>query len=185
MSEGTNISSCSDSSELLICLFLMHYLFSFSPQQLSSLCLLCVIFFIAPDVLRCFWLGYSSLFGYHPLLFQMAVNVSSWLESLCVIADMCLSSSEGGEELQRRSKLLCLLDSVTDALVWAISKTGLSFQQRSTRLAHLLMLLSHIRHLRYKEYMQCFHSEKVACGLASYTVICLNTAVPVVHLFLK
>lgn len=68
----------------------------------------------------------------------------------CVIADMCLSSAEAEDEPQSRTKLMRLLDSVTDALVWAISKLGLSFQQRSTRLAHLLMLLSHIRHVRYR-----------------------------------
>lgn len=62
--------------------------------------------------------------------------------------DMCLSSSEGSEEPQSRTKLLRLLDAVTDALVWAIAKTGLTFRQQYTRLAHLLMLLSHIRHLR-------------------------------------
>uniref|UniRef100_A0A8B9LTJ4 Estrogen receptor 2a n=1 Tax=Astyanax mexicanus TaxID=7994 RepID=A0A8B9LTJ4_ASTMX len=71
-------------------------------------------------------------------------------------SNMCLSSAEGGEELQSRTKLLQLLDSVTDALVWAISKTGLSFQQRSARLAHLLMLLSHIRHVRYTPLHPCW-----------------------------
>lgn len=63
--------------------------------------------------------------------------------------DMCLASSEGSDELQSRSKLLRLLDTVTDALVWAIAKTGLTFRQQYTRLAHLLMLLSHIRHVRW------------------------------------
>lgn len=61
---------------------------------------------------------------------------------------MSLSSSQGAEELQSRNKLLRLLDAVTDALVWAIAKTGLTFREQYTRLAHLLMLLSHIRHLR-------------------------------------
>lgn len=65
------------------------------------------------------------------------------------VADMCVSSPESPEELESRAKLLRLLDAVTDALVWAISRKGLSFQQQSTRLAHLLMLLSHIRHVRY------------------------------------
>ncbi|KAK1795557.1 hypothetical protein P4O66_001053 [Electrophorus voltai] len=60
---------------------------------------------------------------------------------------MCLSSDEGAEEPASKARLMQLLDSVTDALVWSISKTGLSFQQCSTRLAHLLMLLSHIRHV--------------------------------------
>lgn len=67
---------------------------------------------------------------------------------VCVWTDMCLSSSEGSGELQSRSKLLRLLDAVTDALVWAIAKTGLTFRQQYTRLAHLLMMLSHIRHAR-------------------------------------
>lgn len=66
----------------------------------------------------------------------------------CALPDMCLSSSESSEELQSRTKLLRLLDTVTDALVWAIAKTGLTFRQQYTRLAHLLMLLSHIRHVR-------------------------------------
>nr|AAK16742.1 estrogen receptor beta [Danio rerio] len=78
-------------------------------------------------------------------------------------SNMCLGSSEGGEDLQSRSKLLCVLDSVTDALVWAISKTGLSFQQRSTRLAHLLMLLSHIRHVSNKgmDHQHCMKMKKM------------------------
>uniref|UniRef100_A0A674D4I0 Estrogen receptor 2b n=1 Tax=Salmo trutta TaxID=8032 RepID=A0A674D4I0_SALTR len=54
------------------------------------------------------------------------------------------------EDLESRGKLQLLLDSMTDALVWAISKQGLSFQLQSTRLAHLLMLLSDIRHISGK-----------------------------------
>ncbi len=167
----------------------MHYLFILSPQQLSSLCLLGITYLIAPDVLRCFWMGCSL--DWMLIWVSPSINLNGCLMALiseklhfCVIADMCLSSSEGGEELQSRSKLLGMLDSVTDALVWVISKTGLSFQQRSTRLAHLLMLLSHIRHLRYRQYkpgirslwsrcMLDFHSENVSCAL--YTVICLKT----------
>ncbi|KAM3861498.1 estrogen receptor 2a [Diretmus argenteus] len=72
-------------------------------------------------------------------------------------SNMCLSSSGGSEELQSRSKLLHLLDAVTDALVWAIAKTGLSYRQQYTRLAHLLMLLSHIRHVSNKgmDHLHC------------------------------
>ncbi|XP_061563292.1 estrogen receptor 2a [Cololabis saira] len=72
-------------------------------------------------------------------------------------SNMCLSSSEGSEELQSRSKLLRLLDAVTDALVWAIAKTGLTFRQQYNRLAHLLMLLSHIRHVSNKgmDHLHC------------------------------
>uniref|UniRef100_UPI0037E74183 estrogen receptor 2a n=1 Tax=Semicossyphus pulcher TaxID=241346 RepID=UPI0037E74183 len=72
-------------------------------------------------------------------------------------SNMCLGSSETSEELQSRSKLLRLLDAVTDALVWAIAKTGLTFRQQYTRLAHLLMLLSHIRHVSNKgmDHLHC------------------------------
>ncbi|XP_052006592.1 estrogen receptor beta-2-like [Xyrauchen texanus] len=62
----------------------------------------------------------------------------------------CSSSPQTPDDVESRGKVLRLLDSVTDALVWAISKTGLSTQQQSIRLAHLLMLLSHIRHLSNK-----------------------------------
>lgn len=88
------------------------------------------------------------------LLYMIVKNLTHFFFPLHFLvkyfpSDMCLSSSEGGEELQSHSKLLGLLDAVTDALVWAIAKTGLTFRQQYTRLAHLLMLLSHIRHVRY------------------------------------
>ncbi|XP_029902826.1 estrogen receptor 2a isoform X1 [Myripristis murdjan] len=72
-------------------------------------------------------------------------------------SNVCLNSSEASDELQSRSKLLHLLDAVTDALVWSISKTGLTFRQQYTRLAHLLMLLSHIRHVSNKgmDHLHC------------------------------
>lgn len=66
---------------------------------------------------------------------------------LCV-SDLCTSSPQTAEELESRNKLLRLLDSVIDALVWAISKMGLTTQQQTLRLGHLTMLLSHIRHVR-------------------------------------
>lgn len=62
----------------------------------------------------------------------------------------CSSLPQTPEDVESRGKVLNLLDSVTDALVWIISRTGLSSQQQSIRLAHLLMLLSHIRHLSNK-----------------------------------
>ncbi|KAG5285198.1 hypothetical protein AALO_G00000660 [Alosa alosa] len=65
-------------------------------------------------------------------------------------SNLCMSSLGSAVELEGRGKVLRLLDSVTDALVWAISRTGLSFRQQSGRLAQLLMLLSHIRHLSNK-----------------------------------
>ncbi|XP_034158504.2 estrogen receptor 2b isoform X2 [Pangasianodon hypophthalmus] len=67
-----------------------------------------------------------------------------------ILLNSNVSSSESEKDLESRAKLLRLLDAVTDALVWAISRTGLSLQQQSARLAHLLMLLSHIRHLSNK-----------------------------------
>ncbi|XP_060781218.1 estrogen receptor 2b isoform X2 [Neoarius graeffei] len=75
-------------------------------------------------------------------------------EYVCLKALILLNSNmtslECEKEVESRTKLLRLLDAVTDALVWAISRTGLSMQQQSARLAHLLMLLSHIRHLSNK-----------------------------------
>uniref|UniRef100_A0A674D5X6 Estrogen receptor 2b n=1 Tax=Salmo trutta TaxID=8032 RepID=A0A674D5X6_SALTR len=65
-------------------------------------------------------------------------------------SNICSTSPEMAEDLESRGKLQLLLDSMTDALVWAISKQGLSFQLQSTRLAHLLMLLSDIRHISGK-----------------------------------
>ncbi|XP_056152053.1 estrogen receptor 2b [Lampris incognitus] len=65
-------------------------------------------------------------------------------------SNMCINSSETEEEAESRNKLLRLLDSVIDALVWAISKLGLSSQQQTLRLGHLTMLLSHIRHVSNK-----------------------------------
>ncbi|XP_047466903.1 estrogen receptor 2b isoform X2 [Mugil cephalus] len=65
-------------------------------------------------------------------------------------SNLCSTSPQTAEELQSRSKLLRLLDSVIDALVWAISKLGLSSQQQTLRLGHLTMLLSHIRHVSNK-----------------------------------
>nr|ABB96484.1 estrogen receptor beta [Pseudolabrus japonicus] len=65
-------------------------------------------------------------------------------------SNLCTSSPQTDEELESRNKLLRLLDSVIDALVWAISKLGLSTQQQTLRLGHLTMLLSHIRHVSNK-----------------------------------
>uniref|UniRef100_A0A4W4FPS8 Estrogen receptor beta n=1 Tax=Electrophorus electricus TaxID=8005 RepID=A0A4W4FPS8_ELEEL len=67
-----------------------------------------------------------------------------------ILLNSNMTSPETEAELESRARLLRLLDAVTDALVWAISRTGLSMSQQSARLAHLLMLLSHIRHLSNK-----------------------------------
>uniref|UniRef100_A0A3B4TLZ9 Estrogen receptor 2b n=1 Tax=Seriola dumerili TaxID=41447 RepID=A0A3B4TLZ9_SERDU len=65
-------------------------------------------------------------------------------------SNLCTSSPQTAEELESRNKMLRLLDSVIDALVWAISKLGLTTQQQSLRLGRLTMLLSHIRHMSNK-----------------------------------
>lgn len=75
-------------------------------------------------------------------------RVSSCVNVLVLFTDLCTSSPQTEEELESRNKLLRLLDLVIDALVWAISKLGLSTQQQTLRLGHLTMLLSHIRHVR-------------------------------------
>ncbi|KAM3602720.1 uncharacterized protein V6R79_009595 [Siganus canaliculatus] len=85
-------------------------------------------------------------------------------------SNMCLSSSDSGEDLQSRSKLLHLLDGVTDALVWAIAKHGLTFRQQYTRLAHLLMLLSHIRHVSNKG-MDHLHGMKMKNMVPLYDLL--------------
>ncbi|XP_061600351.1 estrogen receptor beta-like isoform X2 [Cololabis saira] len=65
-------------------------------------------------------------------------------------SNLSTSAPQTPEELESRNKLLRLLDLVIDALVWAISKLGLSTQQQTLRLGHLTMLLSHIRHVSNK-----------------------------------
>ncbi|XP_055451402.1 estrogen receptor beta isoform X2 [Psammomys obesus] len=54
------------------------------------------------------------------------------------------------QEAESSRKLTHLLNAVTDALVWVIAKSGISSQQQSVRLANLLMLLSHVRHISNK-----------------------------------
>ena len=53
------------------------------------------------------------------------------------------------QEAESSRKLTHILNAVTDALVWVISRSGIPPQQQSMRLANLLMLLSHVRHARY------------------------------------
>ncbi|NXX69881.1 ESR2 protein, partial [Spizella passerina] len=70
-------------------------------------------------------------------------------EYLCVKAMILLNSSMfplSAEEPESNKKLHHLLNVVTEALVWVIAKSGIPSQQQTTRLANLLMLLSHVRH---------------------------------------
>ncbi|CAI5764697.1 estrogen receptor beta [Podarcis lilfordi] len=76
-------------------------------------------------------------------------------EYICVKAMILLNSnmypiSSAGGESESNKKLSHLLNSVTDALVWVISKSGVPLAQQTTRLANLLMLLSHVRHASNK-----------------------------------
>ncbi|CAM2116366.1 unnamed protein product [Caretta caretta] len=76
-------------------------------------------------------------------------------EYLCVKAMILLNSSmfplsAAAEEPESNRKLHHLLNAVTDALVWVIAKSGIPSQQQTTRLANLLMLLSHVRHASNK-----------------------------------
>uniref|UniRef100_A0A8C5KW67 Estrogen receptor beta n=1 Tax=Jaculus jaculus TaxID=51337 RepID=A0A8C5KW67_JACJA len=76
-------------------------------------------------------------------------------EYLCVKAMILLNSSmyplaTASQEAESSRKLTHLLNAVTDALVWVIAKSGISSQQQSIRLANLLMLLSHVRHISNK-----------------------------------
>ncbi|XP_039175460.1 estrogen receptor beta isoform X1 [Crotalus tigris] len=76
-------------------------------------------------------------------------------EYLCVKAMILLNSSmyplsSSTEEPESNKKLSHLLNSVTDALVWVIGKSGVPLPQQTTRLANLLMLLSHVRHASNK-----------------------------------
>ncbi|XP_053560452.1 estrogen receptor beta [Bombina bombina] len=76
-------------------------------------------------------------------------------EYLCLKVLILLNSSifpfsSSEEESDSIRKLHHLLNTVTDALVWVIAKSGIPFRQQSARLANLLMLLSHVRHASNK-----------------------------------
>ncbi|KAG8126581.1 hypothetical protein E2320_021833, partial [Naja naja] len=72
-----------------------------------------------------------------------SINIDFWYSCVGMYP---LSSAT--EEPESNKKLNHLLNSVTDALVWVIAKSGVPLSQQTTRLANLLMLLSHVRHAR-------------------------------------
>uniref|UniRef100_A0A4W3HEC7 NR LBD domain-containing protein n=1 Tax=Callorhinchus milii TaxID=7868 RepID=A0A4W3HEC7_CALMI len=68
-------------------------------------------------------------------------------EYLCLKAMVLLNSSDLKKLVWKLHKIL---DSITDTLIWCMNKSGVPSQQQATRLAHLLMLLSHVRHASNK-----------------------------------
>uniref|UniRef100_A0A8C0FL68 Estrogen receptor n=1 Tax=Bubo bubo TaxID=30461 RepID=A0A8C0FL68_BUBBB len=54
------------------------------------------------------------------------------------------------KSLEERDYIHCILDKITDTLIHLMAKSGLSLQQQHRRLAQLLLILSHIRHMSNK-----------------------------------
>ncbi|XP_059842314.1 estrogen receptor isoform X1 [Hypanus sabinus] len=77
-------------------------------------------------------------------------------EYICLKAIILLNSgvfpflSSTMEALNNSEQIQIILDKITDTLVHFITRAGLSLQQQSRRLAQLLLLLSHIRHMSNK-----------------------------------
>ncbi|XP_028645720.1 estrogen receptor beta isoform X2 [Grammomys surdaster] len=74
------------------------------------------------------------------------VHMIGWAKKIPGMYPLATAS----QEAESSQKLTHLLNAVTDALVWVIGKSGISSQQQSVRLANLLMLLSHVRHISNK-----------------------------------
>lgn len=77
-------------------------------------------------------------------------------EFVCLKAIILINSgafsfcSSPVEPLMDNFMVQCMLDNITDALIYCISKSGASLQLQSRRQAQLLLLLSHIRHMSNK-----------------------------------
>ncbi|KAG5846463.1 hypothetical protein ANANG_G00115230 [Anguilla anguilla] len=77
-------------------------------------------------------------------------------EFVCLKAIILLNSgafpfcTSSVEPLNDSFTVQCMLDKITDTLIYYISKSGLAVQQQSRRQAQLLLLLSHIRHMSNK-----------------------------------
>lgn len=55
------------------------------------------------------------------------------------------------KSLEERDYIHRVLDKITDTLIHLMAKSGLSLQQQHRRLAQLLLILSHIRHMRWEK----------------------------------
>ncbi|XP_048062415.1 LOW QUALITY PROTEIN: estrogen receptor [Megalobrama amblycephala] len=84
-------------------------------------------------------------------------------EFVCLKAIILLNSgafsfcSSPVEPLMDSFMVQCMLDNITDALIYCISKSGASLQLQSRRQAQLLLLLSHIRHMSNKGMEHLYH----------------------------
>ncbi|XP_078516442.1 estrogen receptor beta [Lissotriton helveticus] len=72
------------------------------------------------------------------------------LKALILLNSNMIPVATASEEPEGNRKIHQLLNAITDGLVWIIAKSGIPFRQQSTRLANLLMLLSHVRHASNK-----------------------------------
>nr|AEB71792.1 estrogen receptor alpha [Acheilognathus yamatsutae] len=84
-------------------------------------------------------------------------------EFVCLKAIILLNSgafsfcSSPVEPLMGSFMVQCMLDNITDALIYCISTSGASLQLQSRRQAQLLLLLSHIRHMSNKGMEHLYH----------------------------
>nr|XP_033795591.1 estrogen receptor isoform X2 [Geotrypetes seraphini] len=97
-------------------------------------------------------------------IFDMLVATASRFRSMKIQGEefMCLKSiillnsgvytflSSTLETLEETDQIHLILDKIIDTLIHLMAKSGLSMQQQQRRLAQLLLILSHIRHMSNK-----------------------------------
>lgn len=111
-----------------------HYLLVSSLSSGSSLLYICQKKLTAPRGIP----GMLLSLGLYPL----------WLSfSLCSGVYTFLSSTL--KSLEEKDHIHRVLDKITDTLIHLMAKAGLTLQQQHRRLAQLLLILSHIRHMRW------------------------------------
>lgn len=67
---------------------------------------------------------------------------------LCVYSGVYTFLSSTLKSLEEKDHIHRVLDKITDTLIHLMAKAGLTLQQQHRRLAQLLLILSHIRHMR-------------------------------------
>nr|XP_033795593.1 estrogen receptor isoform X3 [Geotrypetes seraphini] len=75
--------------------------------------------------------------GYHRKAYNLSKGVYTFLSSTL-------------ETLEETDQIHLILDKIIDTLIHLMAKSGLSMQQQQRRLAQLLLILSHIRHMSNK-----------------------------------